>query len=111
MQKAERDALINRMSSEERQTFSRIIQDWRARILATKDAPLTIRQLFDAQTEDLLSAVRQALAATVERDETGPLIGELPPDFTLKCLGTETSVTLSSFRGQRPVALVFGSYT
>jgi hypothetical protein len=34
-----------------------------------------------------------------------------PPDFTLKRLGSDERVRLSSFQGKRPVALVFGSYT
>jgi hypothetical protein len=37
--------------------------------------------------------------------------GEQAPDFTLPTLDNRASVTLSSFRGTRPVVLVFGSYT
>ena len=37
--------------------------------------------------------------------------GELAPDFTLPTLDRASRVTLSSHRGQRPVVLVFGSYT
>ncbi len=40
-----------------------------------------------------------------------PKAGEPAPDFTLSNIeGTET-ITLSDFRGEKPVALVFGSYT
>jgi peroxiredoxin len=53
----------------------------------------------------------QVLEATAERDAMGPQVGDLPPDFTLKRLGGDDTVTLSSLREQRPVALVFGSYT
>jgi len=38
-------------------------------------------------------------------------VGDVAPDFTLPLLHGDTAVTLSSFRGQRPVVLVFGSYT
>ena len=38
-------------------------------------------------------------------------VGEPAADFTLKRLHSEQTVTLSSFRGVKPVALVFGSYT
>ena len=38
-------------------------------------------------------------------------VGELAPDFTLKTLDGAEEVTLSSYKGQRPVALIFGSYT
>jgi hypothetical protein len=38
--------------------------------------------------------------------------GDLAPDFTLRTTNDRTRrVTLSSYRGQRPVVLVFGSYT
>lgn len=37
--------------------------------------------------------------------------GAMAPDFTLESLAGGTPVTLSSFRDDRPVALVFGSYT
>ena len=37
--------------------------------------------------------------------------GDMAPDFSLKAMHKETRVALSSFRTQRPVALVFGSYT
>ena len=43
---------------------------------------------------------------------TGHLkIGDQSPDFTLPLLDHSGSVTLSSFRAQRSVVLVFGSYT
>ncbi len=37
--------------------------------------------------------------------------GELAPDFTLPTVDRKGTVTLSSHRGQRPVVLIFGSYT
>jgi hypothetical protein len=37
--------------------------------------------------------------------------GALAPDFSLPTLDRKETVRLSSFRGSRPVALVFGSYT
>lgn len=37
--------------------------------------------------------------------------GEVAPDFTLSMHNNEGKVTLSSHRGDRPVVLVFGSYT
>jgi AhpC/TSA family len=38
-------------------------------------------------------------------------VGDPAPDFTLPLLDHSSQVTLSSFRGVRPVVLVFGSYT
>jgi hypothetical protein len=47
-----------------------------------------------------------------ERHREGTLNpGQLAPDFTLKRLHSEKTLRLSSFRGVKPVALVFGSYT
>lgn len=41
-----------------------------------------------------------------------PQVGDLAPDFDLPMLGMKgATVKLSSLRGDRPVALVFGSYT
>ena len=40
-----------------------------------------------------------------------PLEGKRAPDFHLQDMHGNTSVTLSSFRGDLPVALIFGSYT
>lgn len=37
--------------------------------------------------------------------------GDVAPDFTLGSLDGKQKVRLSDFRGKRPVALVFGSYT
>ena len=40
-----------------------------------------------------------------------PAVGEDAPDFTLKTRGDDRSVTLSQFKGKKPVVLIFGSYT
>jgi hypothetical protein len=37
--------------------------------------------------------------------------GDIAPDFRLKTRDGNSEVTLSSFRGNRPVVLIFGSYT
>jgi len=38
-------------------------------------------------------------------------VGALAPDFDLPTLDNSSRVRLSSFRGEEPVVLVFGSYT
>lgn len=38
-------------------------------------------------------------------------VGELAPDFDLNTVDKKARVRLASFRGDRPVVLVFGSYT
>src|SRR5262245_19216329 len=43
------------------------------------------------------------------RDEL--LVGSLAPDFTLTDAAGKIQTTLSAFRGQKPVVLIFGSFT
>ena len=38
-------------------------------------------------------------------------VGDMAPDFRLPVLHSQEMVQLASFRGQKPVALIFGSYT
>lgn len=38
-------------------------------------------------------------------------VGEMAPDFALETTDHSSTVQLSSFRGEKPVVLVFGSYT
>ncbi len=40
-----------------------------------------------------------------------PKEGDLAPDIELRDVNGENPVRLSDFRGQKPVALVFGSFT
>lgn len=40
-----------------------------------------------------------------------PKAGDVAPDFELGDVNGENSVRLSSFRDQKPVALIFGSFT
>jgi peroxiredoxin len=44
-------------------------------------------------------------------DPNSPKVGDLAPDFELADPSGASTTRLSTFRGQRPVALVFGSYT
>ncbi len=47
-----------------------------------------------------------------ERPQEGKLQpGDDAPNFKLKKLNADEEVELASFRGKRPVVLVFGSYT
>ena len=54
------------------------------------------------------TAMMQFLA---ERETLAPAVGANAPDFRLPRLGRDEQVQLSSFRGRKPVALIFGSYT
>jgi hypothetical protein len=44
-------------------------------------------------------------------DTKTPKVGDMAPDFELQDPSGKAAVRLSDFRGKRPVALVFGSYT
>ena len=44
-------------------------------------------------------------------DGPAPKGGDVAPDFELRDVNGENPVRLSDFRGQKPVALIFGSYT
>lgn len=47
-----------------------------------------------------------------KREARAPNPGDPAPDFTLPLLSDRSrSTQLASFRGKRPVALIFGSYT
>ena len=61
-------------------------------------------------------AVRADTPNSREAATTADRIGKLKPgdvaaDFTLNVMHSEKTVTLSAFKGKRPVALIFGSYT
>jgi hypothetical protein len=55
--------------------------------------------------------IKQAAAWQKHYDSLAPKAGGLAPDFELKSANDENSVRLSSFKGKRPVVLIFGSYT
>jgi len=44
-------------------------------------------------------------------DAIAPKVGDVAPDFELSDINGENPVRLTSFRGQKPVALIFGSFT
>ncbi len=54
---------------------------------------------------------REAQAWQKHHDATAPKVGDAAPDFELSDVHGEHTVRLSDFRGKKPVALIFGSYT
>lgn len=57
-------------------------------------------------------AAREAwMAERLKRREGNLKPADEAPDFEIKVLKSEQTVRLSSYRGVKPVALVFGSYT
>jgi hypothetical protein len=45
------------------------------------------------------------------QDDQSLIVGELAPDFKIKSLDGKTETQLASFKGKKPVVLIFGSYT
>ncbi len=78
--------------------------DWEA-------IPEAMRKEMNISREDFEQVQRDM----AERERRTPAVGTLAPDFELRRLAADGSLTerllrLSSLRG-KPVALVFGSYT
>jgi peroxiredoxin len=44
-------------------------------------------------------------------DPLAPKVGDVAPDFELRDVNGENPVRLSDYRGRKPVALIFGSFT
>ena len=59
----------------------------------------------------MFSYRRKLMGPQLALNREAPQEGDLAPDFTLSDISGEKSVTLSDFRGKKPVALVFGSFT
>ena len=58
-----------------------------------------------------LDARKGERAKQKQLDVQAPKAGDRAPDFCLRDVAGENPVSLSDFRGQKPVALVFGSFT
>jgi cytochrome oxidase Cu insertion factor (SCO1/SenC/PrrC family) len=58
-----------------------------------------------------LRLIREHKAWQREYDAVAPRKGDLAPDFELFDMDGENPVRLSHFRGEKPVALIFGYYT
>ena len=62
----------------------------------------------------MTQTIRGLLASVTWHKKYGPLApkeGNVAPDFERRDANGENAVRLSQFRGQRPVALAFGSFT
>lgn len=59
----------------------------------------------------MIRGIRDVRAWQKKHERLAPSEGDLAPDFELSDVNGGNTVRLSDFRGQRPVALVFGSFT
>ncbi|MQF94149.1 MAG: hypothetical protein FI731_00530 [SAR202 cluster bacterium] len=111
MLKADRDQILGSLQGEDRRQFRKFIDDYRDKRKATQGGQMPAREMLEAVGAELTPILREAMEAVVARDEMGPHVGDVPLDFNLKRMGVEERVRLSSFKKERPVALIFGSYT
>jgi hypothetical protein len=63
---------------------------------SAQKVPVRLESLFKAETGSFFE---------------GPCIDQLAPDFMLKTQDGKQTISLSQFRGKKPVALVLGNYT
>ncbi len=113
-------AALTLLSVIERGLTSRELGRW-VRLAAIGSAGM-VAAIIAIEQEDALDLGVEIIANTnywrahelewqLEHDRHSPKVGDLAPDFELQDPSGQTAVRLSDFRGQRPVALVFGSYT
>ncbi len=111
MQKEQRDSILGRLGPEERTRYRDLIRQVSSERKSSSSAQFTAREVLEPRKAGLSETLQSALDAVIARDEMGPAVGQTPPDFFLKRMGSDEKVRLSSFSGQRPVGLIFGSYT
>ena len=111
MLKADRDQIMSNLNDDDRKQFRQFINDYREKRKASSGGRMPAQEMLDAVGGDLTGMLRQAMEAVVLRDEMGPNVGDVPPDFDLKLVASKERVRLSSFKDEKPVTLIFGSYT
>ena len=58
-----------------------------------------------------ISSMKKSRAWQKRFDALAPKAGDIAPDFELRDVNAKNPVCLSNFRGRKPVALIFGSFT
>ena len=58
-----------------------------------------------------IQSISDAHAWQKQHDPLAPKKGDIAPDFELRDVNGENPLRLSDFQGQKPVALIFGSFT
>ena len=69
-----------------------------------------VSELFD-DAKFVIGYRREKMRSQKLLNAKAPKVGDFAPDFTLSDVSGTESITLSDFRGKKPVALVFGSFT
>ena len=110
MNKTERDKILSTMTNDQRADFGRMLQEIKSEAKESGGAK-SKQSILEARKNDCSEELQKRLDAVMRRDQMGPHEGAVPPNFNLQRMGSEERVELSSFKGKKPVALVFGSYT
>jgi hypothetical protein len=111
MIKAERDQIMSRMGQDERTQYRNILREVRAEARKSPAPGTTPMKVWKSRASEYSPQLQEVVDAVFRRDDMGPNEGEAPPDFNLQKLDSDERVRLSSFKGQRAVAMAFGSYT
>lgn len=112
MDKAKRDRMMSELTKEERDEYRQTLREIAAEAKTLGGPQVNRRkQVLASRSAGIGGKALLALESVFEKDLIGPNERETPLDFELKKMGSEDRVRLSSFKGKRPVALVFGSYT
>lgn len=64
-----------------------------------------------ARAQDKPPPETQEMIEKQKREDLGPKVGDVAPNFKLKTLDEKREIELARFKGSKPVVLVFGSYT
>ena len=94
-----------------KEEFKRVVRELREEAKAQRGGQISAREFVDIQSGKLPQEFLKGAESWIAKDEAGPAVGTVAPDFFLKRLDMEEMVRLSDYRGKRPVALIMGSYT
>jgi hypothetical protein len=72
---------------------------------------MTIATELINDAKSIIKIRKKLMEQQKKLDRQAPKVDVIAPDFILHDVTGENMVTLSDFRGVKPVALVFGSYT
>ena len=81
-----------------------------ARLDSDGDGNISKAELMSGKSRGRLGEIDTGPARDGRRIDTLK-VGDIAPDFTLQDPTGKRTVTLSQFRGKKPVVLIFGSYT
>lgn len=110
MSTSRRDTILSAMNKDGQPDFRGIMRGIKAEAAESGGAK-SKQDLVEEYKNDCSEELRTRMEGVMRRDQMGPHEGTAPADFDLKRMDSEDRVQLSSFKGKRPVALVFGSYT